>query len=371
MVSTTVNNHAPITNTISNQNISATDLFTFTLPQNTFIDPDGDTLTYTTIFPQTTNLSLNSQDWNIYSWTGGGPAVMENTATDLRFYGSGYRQGTTINSKLHANFTDSTVNIKWQANGGTGYPYAGFNVGIGAIDSVINPYPYPITYQGIGFTTDHSWAGSLVINPNTWYYTTLEMTPDRTVTATTTTGNYAALGGTVFYNRTYQIDPQPWSLLSNGNFSLDFGDNYSSTTTWMELGEASYTTNYTLPSWLNFNTNTATFSGTPTNSDAGNYTIKIQANDGHGGIATTEFQINVVPANIITGTASNENFTTTPQKDIIDAQGGDDTITSTFTNLLQNDSLNGGTENDTLIITGGTSENTISIDTNNTSNQLD
>ncbi|MGM3309110.1 DUF4347 domain-containing protein [Anabaena sp. WFMT] len=75
--------------------------------------------------------------------------------------------------------------------------------------------------------------------------------------------------------------------------------------------------------------------------------------------------------NIITGTANSENFTTTAQQDIIDAQGGNDNITSTFANLQQNDSLNGNTGTDTLIITGGTAEDIISIDTNNTTNQLD
>jgi Ca2+-binding RTX toxin-like protein len=65
------------------------------------------------------------------------------------------------------------------------------------------------------------------------------------------------------------------------------------------------------------------------------------------------------------------NYTTTPQQDIIDAQGGDDTITSTWANLQQNDTIKGGNGTDTLIITGGTVIDLISIDTSNTTNQLD
>jgi hypothetical protein len=65
------------------------------------------------------------------------------------------------------------------------------------------------------------------------------------------------------------------------------------------------------------------------------------------------------------------NYTTTPQQDIIDAQGGDDTITSTWANLQQNDTIKGGNGTDTLIITGGTVNDLISIDTSNTTNQLD
>ena len=71
----------------------------------------------------------------------------------------------------------------------------------------------------------------------------------------------------------------------------------------------------------------------------------------------------ILPNNPNLGTA--ENFTTTAQQDIIDAKGGYDIITSTFANLQQNDTLNGGTEIDTLIITGGTSGNAITINLNN------
>ncbi|WP_228048946.1 DUF4347 domain-containing protein [Nodularia sp. LEGE 06071] len=71
----------------------------------------------------------------------------------------------------------------------------------------------------------------------------------------------------------------------------------------------------------------------------------------------------ILPNNPNLGTA--EKFTTTAQQDIIDAKGGYDIITSTFANLQQNDTLNGGTEIDTLIITGGTSGNAITINLNN------
>jgi len=66
-----------------------------------------------------------------------------------------------------------------------------------------------------------------------------------------------------------------------------------------------------------------------------------------------------------------ESFTTTAQQDIIDAQDGDDIITSTWANLQQNDTIKGGNGTDTLIITGGTVNDIISIDTSNTTNQLD
>jgi Ca2+-binding RTX toxin-like protein len=58
------------------------------------------------------------------------------------------------------------------------------------------------------------------------------------------------------------------------------------------------------------------------------------------------------------------------EKDIINTQSGNDSITSVFANLQQQDSLNGSTGIDTLFIKGGTTANSISINANNTTNQL-
>jgi Ca2+-binding RTX toxin-like protein len=63
--------------------------------------------------------------------------------------------------------------------------------------------------------------------------------------------------------------------------------------------------------------------------------------------------------------------TTTPQQDFIDAGVGNDTVSSVFAELQQNDTINGGDGIDTLIITGGSAEDTISIDASDITNQLD
>ncbi len=52
-----------------------------------------------------------------------------------------------------------------------------------------------------------------------------------------------------------------------------------------------------LPNWLEFNADTRTFSGTPTNDDVGNYTIIITAKDRHNETVTDEFTIMVVNTN--------------------------------------------------------------------------
>ena len=95
------------------------------------------------------------------------------------------------------------------------------------------------------------------------------------------------------------------------------------------------------------------------------YNIRVRTTDQGGLSFEKQLTIGVTDLN------EDESFITTPQQDIIDAQDGDDTITSTFANLQQNDTIKGGNGTDTLIITGGTVNDIISIDTSNTTNQLD
>ncbi|WP_323816562.1 putative Ig domain-containing protein, partial [Cellvibrio sp. NN19] len=52
-----------------------------------------------------------------------------------------------------------------------------------------------------------------------------------------------------------------------------------------------------LPGWLNFDSATRTFSGTPTNSDVGTLSIRLIANDGAGGIASDTFDIVIANTN--------------------------------------------------------------------------
>ena len=50
---------------------------------------------------------------------------------------------------------------------------------------------------------------------------------------------------------------------------------------------------FPLPSWLSFNANTATFSGTPTNDDVGNFQLAITATDSVGTTVTDSFELTV------------------------------------------------------------------------------
>jgi len=52
-----------------------------------------------------------------------------------------------------------------------------------------------------------------------------------------------------------------------------------------------------LPTWLSFNPSTRTFSGTPTNQDAGNIDIKVTATDGQGGNISDIFTLSITKVN--------------------------------------------------------------------------
>ncbi len=52
-----------------------------------------------------------------------------------------------------------------------------------------------------------------------------------------------------------------------------------------------------LPDWLNFNPNNQTFTGTPTNQDLGETTIKIEVDDGNEGIISDLFNLKVIQVN--------------------------------------------------------------------------
>lgn len=66
----------------------------------------------------------------------------------------------------------------------------------------------------------------------------------------------------------------------------------------------------------------------------------------------------------------NQAFVTTPQTDNIDAAGGDDTVTSSWANLQQSDSVDGGAGVDTFVLTGGTGSHSVTFNWSDAVRQL-
>jgi len=110
-----------------------------------------------------------------------------------------------------------------------------------------------------------------------------------------------------------------------------------------------------LPTWLNFNPTTNTFSGTPTNQDVGSLNIKVTATDSAGAKATDVFTLTTVAQEILGGTGElntapilqNAIADQTAQEDqafnfTVDANTFSDADTDdilTYTATLENDDL--------------------------------
>ncbi|MBE8993954.1 FG-GAP-like repeat-containing protein [Microcystis aeruginosa] len=108
-----------------------------------------------------------------------------------------------------------------------------------------------------------------------------------------------------------------------------------------------------LPSWLNFNSTTRTFSGTPAYKDVGNLSLKVTATDKPGASVSTNFTLQVFHPVLVPSSGS--LIKGTPINDRIDALGksgtyrlesgaGDDLLIGSN----QRDVLNGGSGNDSL-----------------------
>ncbi len=107
-----------------------------------------------------------------------------------------------------------------------------------------------------------------------------------------------------------------------------------------------------LPSWLNFNPTTRTFSGTPGAGDAGSIQIAVTATDSQTASVTDQFALTVsgpLPQTLV-GTPGNDTLT---------GGRGDDTLSG----LAGNDTLNGGQGHD--LLDGGSGADTMQGGTGN------
>ncbi|MFN6451438.1 MAG: putative Ig domain-containing protein [Nostoc sp. EfeVER01] len=232
-------------------------VFNFTIPDNTFIDIDGDSLTYTA--------TLENGD-SLPSW------LSFNAATKTF-------SGTPLNANV------GSLNIKVTAT----------DPALAQVSDV-----FVLTVNN---TNDAPEVGNEIADPET--------TED-----------------TVF-NFTFSED---------AFIDIDAGDHLTYTAT-LENGNA-------LPSWLNFNANTKTFSGTPLNADVGNLNIKVTATDTSLAEVSDVFVLTVKNANdapeVMNEIANQEatedtvfNFTFS-EDTFIDVDAGD---SLTYTATLENGDL--------------------------------
>ena len=121
---------------------------------------------------------------------------------------------------------------------------------------------------------------------------------------------------------------------------------------------ASLSDGSSLPSWLNFNPTTRTFSGTPAEGSAGTLNILVRATDTGGLSVIDTFTLPVsgpLPKNIV-GTSGNDVLTGGRGDDTISGGAGNDQLNG----RAGDDVLNGGTGIDTLV--GGPGQDTFVVD---------
>ncbi len=204
-----------------------------------------------------TIVNLDPSAWNVYQntpyYTGTeysprvGPTYQA-TSDGLQFNGSGYRAGTGVFSVYSGDFSQSTVNIKWMANGGDGYYWGTptnpsfMSMGLGLAWDSGDGTTFEGGFGSSGFSTNHTSGGTTLINDNTWYYTTLTITPDKLFTESTSTGNYLNAGGTFVHSTSYTIADNAWAHIGNAHILAGLADNYGGANARMTLGEVQYNT---------------------------------------------------------------------------------------------------------------------------------
>ncbi len=184
------------------------------------------------------DIPLTQDNWNLVTipdvWgTMTNSPTWEQTAEGIKFYGSGYRDGGAIASKLTADFSDAVIYLKWMAHPGN---YAYFNPSVGLSSNLF--------YGGIGgaYSTGWSFACSAVLPTDTWLYTRIDTHPDMTWSIITSTTNYDLFGGSLVASQTFswQAYPSLWDSIKQGHLSAWVCDDYGGTSSWLLVAEAKY-----------------------------------------------------------------------------------------------------------------------------------
>ncbi|AOR63733.1 putative Ig domain-containing protein [Pectobacterium wasabiae] len=309
---TNVNDAPVVSATIPAQSVAQDSALSYTVPAGTFTDPDGDTLTFTATLANGTALP---------SW--------------LTF-----NAATRTFSGIPANGDVGSLSIKVTANDGNASVSTTFSLTVTNVNDapeVGTPIPPQTVAQDGGFNftmpagtfsdpdgdtltlsatlADGSPLPSwLSFNPATGTFTGTPSGSDIGILSIKVTANDGDASVSTTFNLTVTdvnhapvvATPIPaQSVAQDGSLSFTvpagtFTDPDGDTLTL----SATLANGSPLPSWLSFNPATRTFSGTPGNTDVGDLTIKITANDGDASVSTT-FSLTVTNVNdapVVSGT---------------------------------------------------------------------
>ncbi len=304
-----------VANAIPDQKTKTNKAFSYTFPENTFFEPDGDTLTYT----------ATKDDG------GGLPSWLSFTASSRNF------SGTPT--------TAETVSVKVTAddgNGGTVSDSFDIVVAVNAVPTVANAIADQDATAGTAFSfqfaadtfadadTGDTLSYTATMGDGNALPNWLSFTAStRTFSGTPALANAGTVtvkvtaddgdGGTV--SDTFDIAvlvpgnnaPTVANEIANLRAKTDRAFSYTFPENTFADADTGDTLTYTatkgdgnaLPSWLTFDASTRTFSGTPESDDVDTVTVKVTANDGRGGRVSDTFDIVVAVENSVP-TVANE-----------------------------------------------------------------
>ncbi|MFW5411213.1 putative Ig domain-containing protein [Pectobacterium brasiliense] len=300
-------NDAPVVGTpIPPQSVAQDGGFNFTVPSGTFSDPDGDILTLSATLanglPLPSWISFNPAT-GTFSGTPGntdvGSLSIRVTATD----GS--------NASVHTDFSLTITNVNdapvvatpipaqsvaqdgslnFTVPPGTFTDPDGDTLTLSATLADGSPLPSWITFNPatgtFSGTPGNADVGSLSIRVTATDSSNASVHTDFSLTITNV--NDVPVVATPIPPQSVVQDGSLSFTVPSGTFTDPDGDTLTLSAT---LADGS-----PLPGWITFNPATGTFSGTPGNSDIGNLSIKVTANDGDASISTT-FSLTVTPSN--------------------------------------------------------------------------
>ncbi|MEH2210726.1 putative Ig domain-containing protein [Nostoc sp.] len=349
------NDPPEVVNEIANQQATEDTVFNFTFPDNTFIDIDGDSLTYTATL-ENGDLLPSWLSFNAATKTFSGTPLNANvgslnikvTATDTALAQVSDVFVLTVNN---TNDAPEVVNeiANQQATEDTGFNFTipdntfkdvdtgdtlTYTATLENDDSLPSWLSFNAATKTFSGTPLNANVGSLNIKVIATD-TALAQANDVFVLTVNNTNEPPEVFQAIADKQATEDTVFNFTFSEDTFIDVDAGDSLTYTAT-LENGDL-------LPSWLSFNAATKTFNGTPLNADVSNFNIKVTARDIFGVEVSDDFALTVKNVNdapeLVKAIANRKilintlfNFTI-PENTFIDIDAGD---SLTYTATLEN-----------------------------------
>ncbi len=313
LVITNTNDDPTLNNAIANQSATEDSAFNFTLAANTFGDVDsGDSLTYSAQLTNGSALpSWLSFDTNTRTFTGT-PLNSDVGTINIEVIADDGQGGIPATDSFELAITntndDPTLNNAIADQSATEDSAFNFTLAANTFGDVDSGDSLTYSAQLVGNIPLPTWL-SFDANTRTFTGTPLNSdvgTINIEVTADDGQGGIPATDSFELVITNTNDDPTLNNAIADQSATEDSAFNFTlaaNTFGDVDSGDsltysAQLTNGSALPSWLSFDTNTRTFTGTPLNSDVGTINIEVTADDGQGGIpATDSFELVITNTN--------------------------------------------------------------------------